>query len=102
MPQLKSGYFSGSIHAVGPNLCYFSDKPTAIGFISLARWIIRNGEFSVVEVIMGDWVSGTRTKQEIVFLSGLSSRQASSVLSRLCLNSPDRHFVKRRVFNGNA
>ena len=102
MPQLKSGYFAGSLHAVGPHICFFSDKPNAIGFRSLANWIVRNGEFSVVEVVTGDWISGKRTKSEVVYLAGLSSRQASSTLSRLCLDLPERHFVKRRVFNGDV
>jgi len=99
MPNLKSGYFSGSFHAVGPFICFFSDRPSSVGFSSLEAWRIRHGRFSLVEVVMGEWVDGKRTKLETVFLRGLTSRQATSSLSRLCKEKPLRHFVKRRVQN---
>ena len=99
-----SGYFdgschAGSVHADGPFICFYSDRPVAIGFNSLSDWRMRHFDCYVVEIVMGEWIDGRRTKDESVFLSGLTSRQATSSISRLCLEKPKRHFVKRRATN---
>ena len=96
-----SGYFNGSchagsVHAVGPFICFYSDKSLATGFSSLRDWRMSRGEYQVVEVVMGRFKDGVRSKKESVYLRGLTSRQATSSISRLCSEKPNRHFVKRR------
>ena len=58
------------------------------------------GEFSVVEVFVGRWVDGHRPKCERVIAEFISSNAATSMLSMLCIDEPDRHFVKRRIASG--
>lgn len=61
---------------------------------------LEGGEFSVVEVFVGRWVDGHRPKCERVIAEFISSNAATSMLAMLCMDEPDRHFVKRRIASG--
>lgn len=95
-------YVSAMVDCPGAVDYFFFPCTNAVGYKSLNQWRIEKqalGSFDIIEVIMGEWgefIDSKRSKTEVVYRRGMTSKAATARIARLCVEKPGRHFVKRR------